>query len=92
MALAGAGEFTAGIDRAVKIMAQLGGISETHGNMLLLALFMLTGLAICIICKNTIQMQESFRPNLANAVLIIALGTASILSLTKVTQFLYFNF
>jgi len=85
------GEFTAGMDWLVNIM-QISGIGESQGNILLLFIYLLIGLLICTVCRNSIQKQEGFRPNGANAIFIVVLGIAGILSLTRITQFLYFNF
>jgi len=43
-------------------------------------------------CTESIELKDSFRPGWASAAVVITLAVASILSLTRVSEFLYFNF
>ncbi|MGR6837156.1 MBOAT family O-acyltransferase [Syntrophomonas erecta] len=49
-------------------------------------------MAVVLIFRNTMQMKDRFRPGWLSALVISILGIASIVSLTRVSEFLYFNF
>jgi D-alanyl-lipoteichoic acid acyltransferase DltB (MBOAT superfamily) len=67
--------------------------SQLLDGQLLLALpAVLVFMTLVITLKNSIELKDSFRAGWANAAVIIILATASILSLTRVSEFLYFNF
>ncbi|MDR1159301.1 MAG: MBOAT family protein [Syntrophomonadaceae bacterium] len=68
------------------------GFNENSGYILQILLCLGGGIMAAAIGKNSIQMKDSFKPSLINAGLIIAVAVICILSLTKVTEFLYFNF
>ncbi len=68
------------------------GISDTLSQNIQLILAISMGLIICLFCKNSIEYWQEFRPNIQTALVTMSLAIAGILSLTKVTQFLYFNF
>lgn len=48
--------------------------------------------ALALICRNTNERIERFRPTVVSAIAVIALLTVSVLSLSGVSTFLYFNF
>jgi hypothetical protein len=69
------------------ILEQIGGRNDT-------IIYLIIALIITLICKNSIEMLNSFKPNLKNAIfagllLYIALIT---LSITPYVEFIYFNF
>lgn len=47
---------------------------------------------IVLFTRNSMQMEERFRPNLFYAAFVGVMAVAAILSLTRVSEFLYFNF
>ena len=53
---------------------------------------LLGGILLCVAAPNSIELKDRFRGSWASAVLTAALALAGILSLTKITEFLYFNF
>lgn len=55
-----------------------------------LALFL--GLALVLFAKNSVQLQQEFRPSWRNAVFCLLLMAIGLISLTKVSEFIYFNF
>ncbi len=67
--------------------------SQLLDGQLLLALpAVLVFMTLVITLKNSIELKDSFRAGWVNAAVTIILATASILSLTRVSEFLYFNF
>lgn len=62
------------------------------GNLLMAAPAVLVFMIVVITMKNSIQWKDSFRAGWASAAVTIILAAASILSLTRVSEFLYFNF
>lgn len=67
--------------------------SQLLDGQLMLALpAVLVFMTLVITLKNSIELKDSFRAGWANAAVTIILATASILSLTRVSEFLYFNF
>lgn len=58
-------------------------------------LYIMVGLLIVLVSKNSIQLTENFKPNFFNAVFIsitLLFGLISIYALKNVSEFLYFNF
>jgi alginate O-acetyltransferase complex protein AlgI len=49
-------------------------------------------LGICLFTRNTVQLMENFKPELKTAILTALIALYSILSLYKVSEFLYFQF
>ena len=56
-----------------------------------LVIFILIGF-ILVFLKNSSQIQKSFKTNLKMLFLLIIMFSYSIMSLNKVSEFLYFNF
>ncbi len=55
-------------------------------------LFLIVFSAVAFLAKNSTQLQKSFRPNWKNATFCLLLMAIGIISLTKVSEFIYFNF
>ncbi|MDD3269202.1 MAG: MBOAT family protein [Syntrophomonadaceae bacterium] len=55
-------------------------------------MFLSISLLIVLATRNSMQIEARFRPNLLSAVLVGAMAITAILSLTRVSEFLYFNF
>ncbi len=50
------------------------------------------GILVCVATPNSIEMKDRFKGSLVSAILTAAMALAGLLSLTKITEFLYFNF
>lgn len=67
--------------------------SQLLDGQLLFALpAVLVFMTLVMTLKNSIELKDSFRAGWGSAAVTIILATASILSLTRVSEFLYFNF
>ncbi|MEW9052991.1 MAG: MBOAT family O-acyltransferase [Neobacillus sp.] len=64
----------------------------TNGQIMQYGFFLLIFLGIVVFAKNTIERMNDFNMNAARVVFISILTVASVLSLSKVSEFLYFNF
>lgn len=53
---------------------------------------LLVCMVLVLFAKNSLELKHSFKPSPANAVFIAALAVAAILSLTRVSEFIYVNF
>jgi len=73
--------------RGVTFAAQM-----MNGNLLPAALAVVVFMVVVLTVRNSIELKDSFRPGWASAAVVITLAVASILSLTRVSEFLYFNF
>ncbi len=62
------------------------------GNLLVAAPAVLVFMIVVLTMRNSIQLKDSFRAGWGTAAVTIILAVASILSLTRVSEFLYFNF
>lgn len=47
---------------------------------------------LCLGFRNSIEMEKTFRPNMLTALIIVLMAVISILQMTHVSEFLYFNF
>lgn len=56
------------------------------------AFAIIIGLTISISVKNSIAFSERFRPNFFYSIFVVVILVYSVLNLTKITEFLYFNF
>jgi alginate O-acetyltransferase complex protein AlgI len=57
------------------------------------ALAMCTAFLIIVLAlPNSVQLKERFKPNAGTAIFTCAIALTAILMLTKVSEFLYFNF
>jgi len=56
--------------------------------VLMLGVFMLT----VLVCKNSVELEARFQPNLIYGLITAALALAAIINLNNITQFIYFNF
>jgi len=63
-----------------------------NGNLLTSALAVLVFMVVVLTVRNSIELKDSFRAGWVSAAVTIILMVASILSLTRVSEFLYFNF
>ncbi|MBO8159728.1 MBOAT family protein [Thermosyntropha sp.] len=66
--------------------------SFTLQNTMEASLYILLALIVVLTCRNSVELKDRFKPNLAYALIIGFLAFVSIIHLTNVTQFLYFNF
>ena len=68
-------------------------VSRSHGRDGLPGgvFFILFG-ATAVLAKNSVQLQQDFKPNWKNAAFCMLLMAIGIISLTKVSEFIYFNF
>ena len=57
-----------------------------------IVLLLASSVLLALLCRNTNERIERFRPSVRSAIVVIALLTVSILSLSGVSTFLYFNF
>lgn len=48
--------------------------------------------AVVLLARNTVQLRAQFRPNWKTAAFCLLLAVAGIMNLTKVSEFIYFNF
>ena len=49
-------------------------------------------LPVVLMMKNSTQLGEKFKPGLGSSMFIAVIMIASILTLTRISEFLYFNF
>jgi len=63
-------------------------IEDLRNKMLFLILFGI----IAFLAKNSVQLQKEFRPTWKNAAFCLFLVAIGIINLTKVREFIYFNF
>ncbi|MBH0164089.1 MBOAT family protein [Fictibacillus sp. 7GRE50] len=61
-------------------------------NSQFIVLSILFFLGICLFARNSVQLMENFRPDFKTAILTAGIALYSILSLYKVSEFLYFQF
>lgn len=66
--------------------------SFTLQNTMEAVVYIILALVAVLACRNSVELKDSFRPGLIYAVAIGFLAFVSIIHLTNVTQFLYFNF
>lgn len=64
----------------------------TNEQIMQYCLFILIFLGIVVFAKNTIERMNEFNLNIVRVIFISILTVASVLSLSKVSEFLYFNF
>ncbi|MDD3023801.1 MAG: MBOAT family protein [Syntrophomonadaceae bacterium] len=55
-------------------------------------IFLTISLLIALTARNSMQIEDRWQPNLLSAVLVGAMAITAILNLTRVSEFLYFNF
>lgn len=63
-----------------------------HSALVYIVLILAFSVALSLLCRNTNERIERFRPTVLSALTVIVLLTVSILSLSGVSTFLYFNF
>ncbi|OGW84526.1 MAG: acetyltransferase [Omnitrophica bacterium RIFCSPHIGHO2_02_FULL_46_11] len=80
--------FASGLPFLNRFVAQFKDIEDLKKKMLFLILFG----AVIFLAKNSVELQRDFKPNWKNAVFCLLLMAIGIISLTKVSEFIYFNF
>ena len=55
-------------------------------------LALILGMALVLFAKNSVELQKEFKPSWKNAAFCLVLLAIGIISLTKVSEFIYFNF
>ena len=63
-----------------------------HYEFVYIVLLIAAALALALCLRNTNERIDHFRPTAVSALAVIALLTVSVLSLSGVSTFLYFNF
>lgn len=77
-----------GIEKLISFSGSFKSVLETTYPLIMLIVVMLF-----MICgKNTNERMENFKPNIKNALIVIMLLSYSVLSLSQISTFLYFNF
>lgn len=88
--------FPAFVLQKLQFLAQYGvSFTESYHVSLLnhtMVVYIVGALCISFFLKNSIQLRDTFRPNIWTAVFTAALLVYSVLHLTNISEFLYFNF